>query len=52
MCLLIQLREEIWCKESLKKNWFSVPSALRIYSMYLELDKDHNGLLSREELAG
>ncbi|XP_050438348.1 serine/threonine-protein phosphatase 2A regulatory subunit B'' subunit gamma-like [Adelges cooleyi] len=48
---LLELREETWCKESQKKNWFSVPSALRIYSMYLELDKDQNGLLSREELA-
>ncbi|XP_050529948.1 serine/threonine-protein phosphatase 2A regulatory subunit B'' subunit gamma-like [Daktulosphaira vitifoliae] len=48
---LLELREEN-CKESQnKKNWFSVPSALRIYSMYLELDKDHNGLLNREELA-
>ncbi|XP_060858764.1 serine/threonine-protein phosphatase 2A regulatory subunit B'' subunit gamma-like isoform X2 [Metopolophium dirhodum] len=46
------LREENWSKELQKKNWFSVPSALHIYSSYLELDKDHNGLLSRQEITG
>ncbi|KAL5238624.1 hypothetical protein ACI65C_006034 [Semiaphis heraclei] len=49
---LLELREENWSKESQKKNWFSVPSALNIYSSYLELDKDHNGLLSRQEITG
>ncbi|XP_060844459.1 serine/threonine-protein phosphatase 2A regulatory subunit B'' subunit gamma-like [Rhopalosiphum padi] len=49
---LLELREENWSKESQKKNWFSVPSALHIYSSYLELDKDHNGLLSRQEITG
>jgi len=33
-------------------NWFSAPSTLRVYSQYLELDVDHNGMLSRSELAG
>lgn len=47
-----QLREETWSKETQKKNWFSVPSALNIYSSYLELDKDQNGLLSRQEITG
>uniref|UniRef100_A0A2S2QCY4 Serine/threonine-protein phosphatase 2A regulatory subunit B'' subunit gamma n=1 Tax=Sipha flava TaxID=143950 RepID=A0A2S2QCY4_9HEMI len=49
---LLELREESWSKEQQKKNWFSVPSAIHIYSSYLELDKDHNGLLSRQEIAG
>lgn len=33
-----------------KRNWFSVPMALRIYKMYLELDGDHNGTLSQKEM--
>ena len=33
-------------------NWFSAPSALRVYGQYLNLDKDHNGMLNKEELAG
>ena len=32
-------------------NWFSAPSALRIYGQYLNLDLDHNGMLSQQELA-
>ena len=31
-------------------NWFSAPNALRVYSQYLELDIDHNGMLSKDEL--
>mmetsp|Transcript_42560 Transcript_42560/g.100151 ORF Transcript_42560/g.100151 Transcript_42560/m.100151 type:complete len:313 (+) Transcript_42560:319-1257(+) len=34
----------------LASNWFSSHNALRVYSMYLRLDMDRNGLLSREEL--
>jgi len=34
-----------------ESNWFSAPSALRVYGQYLNLDKDHNGMLSREELS-
>jgi hypothetical protein len=30
---------------------FSPQSALRIYGQYLNLDTDHNGMLSRQELA-
>ena len=29
---------------------FSAPSALRVYGLYLNLDRDHNGMLSMEEL--
>jgi serine/threonine-protein phosphatase 2A regulatory subunit B'' len=31
-------------------NWFSAANALRVYSQYLELDVDMNGMLSKEEL--
>ena len=31
-------------------NWFSAQNALRVYSQYLELDIDHNGMLSKDEL--
>ena len=31
-------------------NWFSAENALRVYSEYLELDTDQNGMLSRDEL--
>lgn len=32
-------------------NWFSAANALRLYSTYLELDADQNGMLSAAELA-
>ena len=32
------------------ENWFSAENSLRVYSQYLELDKDQNGLLSKTEL--
>ncbi|XP_013371058.1 PREDICTED: serine/threonine-protein phosphatase 2A regulatory subunit B'' subunit gamma-like [Chinchilla lanigera] len=47
---LLELRDEELSKESQETNWFSAPSALRVYGQYLNLDKDHNGMLSREEL--
>ena len=31
-------------------NWFSATNALRVYSIYLELDTDMNGMLSKDEL--
>jgi Ca2+-binding EF-hand superfamily protein len=31
-------------------NWFSASNALRVYSAYLELDADQNGMLSPAEL--
>ena len=34
-----------------EQNWFSAPSALRVYGQYLNLDTDHNGMLSMEELS-
>nr|XP_002127549.1 serine/threonine-protein phosphatase 2A regulatory subunit B'' subunit gamma [Ciona intestinalis] len=48
---LLELRDEELSKESQEANWFSAPSALRVYGQYLNLDKDHNGMLSKEELA-
>ena len=48
---LLELRDEELTKESLNNNWFSATSALRVYGDYLNLDKDHNGMLSKEELA-
>ncbi|XP_074146784.1 serine/threonine-protein phosphatase 2A regulatory subunit B'' subunit gamma isoform X3 [Sminthopsis crassicaudata] len=71
---LLELRDEELSKESQETNWFSAPSALRVYGMllnyatifilehyvclhfcppgqYLNLDKDHNGMLSKEELS-
>lgn len=49
---LLELRDEDAPKESQEMNWFSAPSALTVYGNYLNLDKDHNGMLSRSELAG
>ena len=46
-----KLRDEELSKESQVNNWFSASSALRVYGDYLNLDKDHNGMLSKEELA-
>ncbi|XP_010788026.1 serine/threonine-protein phosphatase 2A regulatory subunit B'' subunit gamma [Notothenia coriiceps] len=48
---LSHLRDEELSKESQESNWFSAPSALRVYGQYLNLDKDHNGMLSKEELS-
>lgn len=50
--LYTQLRDEELSKESQTGNWFSASSALRVYGDYLNLDKDHNGMLSKKELAG
>ncbi|XP_071550751.1 serine/threonine-protein phosphatase 2A regulatory subunit B'' subunit gamma-like [Panulirus ornatus] len=47
---LLELRDEELPKDQLQNNWFSAPSALRVYGVYLNLDKDHNGMLSKEEL--
>ncbi|XP_075223773.1 serine/threonine-protein phosphatase 2A regulatory subunit B'' subunit gamma-like isoform X2 [Lycorma delicatula] len=49
---LLELRDEDLPKDLQEVNWFSAPSALRVYGQYLNLDKDHNGMLSKEELAG
>ncbi|XP_046384216.1 serine/threonine-protein phosphatase 2A regulatory subunit B'' subunit gamma-like [Ischnura elegans] len=45
-----ELRGDVMPK-NLLANWFSAPSALRVYGQYLNLDRDHNGMLNRKELA-
>lgn len=35
----------------MESNWFSAPSALRVYGQYLNLDRDQNGMLSKQELS-
>lgn len=47
---LIELRDEDVGKDHLESNWFSAESALRVYGQYLNLDDDHNGMLSKSEL--
>ncbi|XP_054725958.1 serine/threonine-protein phosphatase 2A regulatory subunit B'' subunit gamma-like isoform X1 [Anastrepha obliqua] len=49
---LLELRDEEAPKETQELNWFSMPSVLTVYGNYLNLDKDHNGMLSKQELAG
>ncbi|KAL4716420.1 hypothetical protein ACJJTC_015848 [Scirpophaga incertulas] len=49
---LLELREEDLPMELQEQNWFSAASALRVYGQYLNLDRDHNGMLSMNELAG
>ncbi|XP_069691115.1 serine/threonine-protein phosphatase 2A regulatory subunit B'' subunit gamma-like isoform X2 [Periplaneta americana] len=49
---LLELRDVELPKDLQDTNWFSAPSALRVYGQYLNLDKDHNGMLNKEELAG
>jgi len=51
-CDCFQLRDDEMPKETQESNWFSAPSALRVYGQYLNLDKDHNGMLSKAELSG
>lgn len=49
---ILQLRDEDLPKDAQEVNWFSATSALSVYGHYLNLDKDHNGMLSKKELAG
>uniref|UniRef100_A0A1B0GKZ4 Serine/threonine-protein phosphatase 2A regulatory subunit B'' subunit gamma n=2 Tax=Lutzomyia longipalpis TaxID=7200 RepID=A0A1B0GKZ4_LUTLO len=49
---LMELRDDESPKDSQELNWFSAPSALSVYGHYLNLDKDHNGMLSKAELMG
>ncbi|XP_008474500.1 serine/threonine-protein phosphatase 2A regulatory subunit B'' subunit gamma-like [Diaphorina citri] len=49
--IMYELRDEGLSVDRLEKNWFSATSALRVYGQYLHLDKNHNGVLSKEELA-
>jgi serine/threonine-protein phosphatase 2A regulatory subunit B''/actin-binding protein anillin len=49
---LLELRDEEIPKDAQEMNWFSAPSTLSVYGNYLNLDKDHNGMLSKKELSG
>ena len=49
---LLELRDEDLPKDLQEANWFSAPSALKVYGQYLNLDRDHNGMLKKEELSG
>jgi serine/threonine-protein phosphatase 2A regulatory subunit B''/actin-binding protein anillin len=49
---LLELRDEEMPKDAQELNWFSATSALSVYGHYLNLDKDHNGMLSKKELMG
>lgn len=49
---LLELRDDEIPKDAQELNWFSAPSTLSVYGHYLNLDKDHNGMLSKAELAG
>lgn len=49
---LLELRDDEVSKDAQENNWFSATSALSVYGIYLNLDKDHNGMLSLKELAG
>ena len=42
---LLELRDQELSKDLQEQNWFSAPSALRVYGQYLNLDTDHNGML-------
>lgn len=33
-----------------RANWFTPHNAMRVYTQYLELDEDQNGMLSKTEL--
>lgn len=59
---ILELRNEANAKESegeedqeihekQDRSWFSLESVIEVYDTFLNLDKDHNGLLSKEELA-
>ena len=47
---LLELRDQELSKDLQDQNWFFVPSALRVHGQYLNLDANHNGMLSMEEL--
>jgi Ca2+-binding EF-hand superfamily protein len=44
---LLDLREDEPPRDS---NWFSFQSTMRVYGNYLNLDQDHNGMLSKKEI--
>lgn len=47
---MYELRQEQPAGEESEQNWFSMKSALKVYGLYLYLDVDQNGMLSKNEL--
>lgn len=45
-----ELRHPPQEESDISTSWFSANSALRVYGLYLSLDKDQNGMLSKSEL--
>ncbi|MCQ2820314.1 MAG: hypothetical protein MJ252_23860 [archaeon] len=43
-------RTQTLSSEEISQNWFSLQNFWRIYKKYVELDRDKNGMLSKEEL--
>ncbi|XP_052859376.1 serine/threonine-protein phosphatase 2A regulatory subunit B'' subunit gamma-like isoform X2 [Drosophila gunungcola] len=51
---LLELRDTAIPKDAAEiktTNWFSMSAALEVYENYLDLDRDHDGMLSRKELS-
>ncbi|OQR79746.1 serine/threonine-protein phosphatase 2A regulatory subunit B'' subunit gamma-like [Tropilaelaps mercedesae] len=46
---LLELREDL-SRAALEANWFSAVSARKVYSRFMDLDTDKNGMLSRQEM--
>ncbi|XP_043944917.1 serine/threonine-protein phosphatase 2A regulatory subunit B'' subunit gamma-like [Protopterus annectens] len=48
---MFQLKDEDLSEERQASNWFSFNSMMKLFVQYLDLDKDCNGTLSRDELS-
>lgn len=48
---LFLLREHDMPRELERSNWFSANSAMRVYTQFMALDTDRNGMLSQQELS-
>lgn len=46
---LLELRNEQITRTREEYNWFSVANTIRLYNIYLGLDENHNGMLSKAE---
>ncbi|XP_022656682.1 serine/threonine-protein phosphatase 2A regulatory subunit B'' subunit gamma-like isoform X2 [Varroa destructor] len=46
---LLELREDL-PRAALEANWFSAVSTRKVYSRFMDLDTDKNGMLSRQEM--
>lgn len=46
----LEMKEKSIQSDSSNSNWFSKSNFLRIYRKYIDLDKDKNGMLSKDEL--